>query len=147
DFSDESGNPISVPFVGFSASSITYTIAAKNAFRFTLSGTGSVTKSGSVRITPSDGATPQALAIFGYKPGAVTVSEAGLSGAKGSRFRRYVEASGTVGRVGWVQSGVAIANTSTSQSISVDLELTKLDGTSSGIAKKTITLGPSQKTA
>ena len=46
-----------------------------------------------------------------------------------------------------VHSGVAIANASVTQSISVDLELTKLDGSSSGIPKQTITLGPSQKTA
>ncbi len=147
DFLNDSGNPIDVPFAGFTANSVPYSIDGKNALRFTINGTGSVTKTGYIRITPTTGSTPEALAVFGYRQNNVVVSESGITSIKGSRFRSYIETSGAIGAVGSVQSGLAILNTSTSQTISIDLELTRLDGSSSGIPKKTITLDPNSKIA
>ncbi len=142
DFTDPSGNPVTVPFIGFSASSVEYTLAAKSSLTVTLSGSqiATTTKIGVVKINPTGGsATPTAIAVFGYRRNGITVSEAGLVAARGSRFRTYVEASGTPGAAGSIQSSIAIGNASASSAASVDLELTRLDGTSTGL-KTTVTV-------
>ena len=66
------------------------------------------------------------LVIFSYKPGLITLSEAGVGASSGTAFRMYVESAGSI------QSGVAIAN-NTSKAAAVTLELTNLDGSNTGL--------------
>jgi len=94
---------------------------------------GTATAVGSVRVVPSGGgAAPTPLVVFSYKPASVTVSEAGVPAIQGTAFRMYVESSGAAGQAGNIQTGLAIANTSTSAG-SATLELTRLDGSSAGL--------------
>ena len=115
-------------------SSYSYSISPRSSQRFTTSNPASVSV-GSVRVTPDVGSTsPSGLGIFSFTTGGITVSEAGIPALpEGSAFRVYVEASGTPGQVGAVQSGLAITDTS-GTSNSVTLEVTNLDGSTVGAA-------------
>jgi hypothetical protein len=73
--------------------------------------------------------------IFTYKAGGFTVSEAGVPALRtGSAFRLYAEASGNfdASAVGSIETGIAIAN-SASSAAGVTFELTRLDGSSTGL--------------
>jgi len=109
----------------------TYAIPAHASQELTMAGIGSTT--GSMRVVPLDGdpaAVP--LVIFSYRPGAITVSEAGVPSTSGTVFRSYVESSGVIGHTGSIQSGVAITNNSPAPS-TVRLELNRMDGSSTGL--------------
>src|SRR5437016_7307415 len=95
---------------------------------------GSATTGGSVRVIPADGgAPPIPLVLFSYKPGGtITVSQAGVPSTTGTAFRVYVEFSGTDGQPGAIQSGIAMAN-NTFTPVTVTLELTNLDGSSTNL--------------
>ena len=75
---------------------------------------------------------PSAMAINSYKSGGVTVTEFGTAPLWGTAFRSFVEASGTLGTAGSIQSGVAIANPSP-DAVDVSFELYGLDGVSLGL--------------
>src|SRR5207237_527531 len=94
-------------------------------------------QTGSVRVVPSSGSqTPSALAIFSYRNGGVTVSEAGVPAlTSASAFRTYAEVSGTLGQPGSIQTGIAIAG---NPGIMINFELTGLDGTTIGLATAAI---------
>jgi len=65
----------------------------------------------------------------------------------GNAFRGYVEASGVSGQLGSIESGIAIANT-TSAAVSVTFDISDLTGEFvSGISPVTITLPPAGQTA
>ena len=64
---------------------------------------------------------------------------------KGTAFRAYVEASGTLEQAGSIRSGVAITNTADTSN-TVTLEVTRLDG-SRALAPETLTLPPSGQVA
>jgi hypothetical protein len=103
-----------------------------------MTGSGAVPITASIRINPSTGnTTPVALAVFSYRNDNVTVSEAGLVGSRGSNFRTYVEAGGTAGASGSIQSGLAITNAGSEQA-TVTLELWRLDGTATGLTSMLI---------
>jgi hypothetical protein len=70
--------------------------------------------------------------VFSFKPGAITFAEAGVRGVVGSAFRIYAEENTATAGVGAIQTGFAIANLSADPA-TVNLELTNLDGTSTGI--------------
>jgi Lamin Tail Domain len=144
DFRNPSGQLSPVPLAGLPTpvSSATYSIPARSSLSVLLKGTGLITRTGSVRISPSGGTpTPVAMAVFGYRRNDVVVSEAGLVGITGSQLSTYVEASGAVGAIGSVQSGLAIANAGDKATV-VDLTLTPLDGTTSGTLRASLTLNP-----
>jgi hypothetical protein len=87
---------------------------------------------------PDDGdATPTSFAIFSYKAGGITISEASVQSSTGSAFRTYVEASGTLGSINSIGSGFAVANTS-SAAATITLDLTDLGGKT--LASTTLTL-------
>ncbi len=97
---------------------------------------------GSVRVQPSSGgAAPVPLVVFSYKPGGITLTEAGAPANAGTAFRMYVESSGTSGQPGNIQSGIAVANGGATAA-SVTFELFKADGTSAGLTR-TIPIAPS----
>jgi hypothetical protein len=111
-----------------------YTIAAGSAYKLTTAGTATLANlSGWVRVTPDAGlAAPVGLLVFSNRPGAVTVSESGLSAIPlGSAFRVYTQSNGVFTQKSSMQTGIAIANPTVS-TVTVTLELLRLDGTSTG---------------
>src|SRR5438132_4123374 len=134
EFRGDDGSLTSVSISGQTKSAFTYAVPPRSSQKLATDGTASTVTSGSVRIIPSDGgAAPLPLVIFSYKPGGtVTVSQAGVPSTSGTAFRSYVESSGTTGQPGTIQSGIAIAN-NTSTPITVTLELTNSDGSSTGL--------------
>jgi hypothetical protein len=123
--------PLTVTAGGQTAASFNYAIPRRTSFKLGTAGLLPTTAAGSVRVTPAPGGTsPSSLVIFSYKPGAVTVSEAGVPGIQGTGFRMYAEETAT-GGVGAIQTGIAIANLG-STAATVNLELTDLAGASNG---------------
>jgi len=122
-------------------STFAYVIPPRTSIRFHTAGATSAVRVGSVRVTPAaTNRTPSALAIFSFKAAGVTVTEAGVPAlVSASAFRLYVAASGDL------QSGLAIANTSL-QLLTVNLELTTLDGASVG-SSSTVTIPPQGQVA
>ena len=133
EFRDANGDLTEVTIAGQTGSSFEYLIPARSSQGLTTAGFPSTPTTGSVRVLPTGGGTsPTAVAVFSYKPAGITLSEAGVAPASGTAFRMYVESSGTDGAVGNIQSGIAIANNS-STATTVTLELTDLNGSTSGL--------------
>jgi glucose/arabinose dehydrogenase len=103
-----------------------YSIAARSATRIQTAGTPASTQVGSVRISATT-TTPSAIAIFSFKPGDATVTEAGIPALRnGTAFQVYAEKSGAV------ETGLALANPS-SNPLVVGLSLTRTDGSPTGL--------------
>jgi len=85
-------------------------------------------------VTPTSGSkAPAGVAVFSFKSGGATVSTAGVPASSTSNaFRLYAELSGTLGQIGSIQTGVAIANPGTGTA-SVVFELNTLSGASTGL--------------
>lgn len=132
-FLGPSGSPIEVSIGGQTGSSFSYSIPRRSSQKFVTSGSGAAIQSGSLRIIPASGRTPTASVIFSLKTGRITVSEAGLAASKSPTFRLYVESSGAAGQPGSIQTGFAITNAAAAP-ITVLLELTKLDGSPTGLS-------------
>jgi hypothetical protein len=111
-----------------------YTLPARSSFQLQTPGVANTATTGSVRVVPGSGSkTPSGVAVFSFKTGGVTVSVAGVpSAAALSAVRMYAELSGTPGQIGSIQTGVAIANPSTSPA-PVVFELNTLSGASTGL--------------
>jgi hypothetical protein len=126
------------------ATSVAYSIPANTSRSFRTMGTAS---GGSARLVPDAGQlTPEGLAVFSFRSGPIVVTEAGvpaLTSATG--FRLYTQALGTFGAIGSAQTGIAIANSSSTQA-SVTLELTTLTGGGLGLTD-TIMLTPNEQRA
>jgi hypothetical protein len=117
-----------------------YTVAPRSAFTVSTGGTDPLLRVGWIGVTPASGTrAPSGLGVFSYRSGEVVVTEAGVPALPtASAFRVYVEASGnfSAGEAGSVQTGFAIANSSTSP-VTVNFELTTLDGAATGLAGST----------
>jgi hypothetical protein len=127
-FSNPDGTTGSVTIAGQTSNSFSYSIPAHSSQKLVTSGAGTTTAGGSVSVVPAGNVTPAPLVVFSYKPGQVTVSEAGVPVTAGTALRMYVESAGTSGKPGNIQSGVAVANISSSNA-TVTFEVTQLDGT------------------
>ena len=128
-----SGTPTSVTVGGLAGTIFPYSVPGGSSVSFSTAGTSATLTQGSVRVIPvGDGMAPVPLLVFTYKPGAYTLSEAGVPAIQGSAFRMYAQALGTSGAAGSIQSGFAIANTSASAG-TLTLELTNLDGSTTGL--------------
>jgi hypothetical protein len=137
-FTDPNGQAATLTANGQSLHAFPYSIAPRTSFKLLTAGSGSNVQAGSVQISPGNtSAAPVAEAIFSYRSGGITVSEAAVPSVFGSALRMYVEGSGATGAAGSIQSGVAIANLSSS-SASVNFDLTGLDG--SPLANGSMTL-------
>ncbi len=114
---------------GQTASTSAYSVPVRTSYTLNTSGTPQPAQSGSVRVVPAtNSAAPAGLAVFSYRKDGITVTEAGVSAvSSGSAFRMYVEAYASS-----IQSGVAITTLSNAQA-TVRLELTRLDGSSTGL--------------
>ncbi|HYR83037.1 MAG TPA: choice-of-anchor V domain-containing protein [Terriglobia bacterium] len=132
-FYDDSGSPVTVTIANQLNSSFSYSVPRRSSQKFATSNPPLLQVGGSVRVMPAgDGPVPIPLIVFSYKPSGVVLSEAGVPTTSGTAFRMYVESSGTDGRPGNIQSGIAVANSGFS-STTVSFELTNLDGSSSGL--------------
>jgi hypothetical protein len=138
-----------VQFNGQDSSSTTssYTISPRSSFTVSTSGTGTSVRVGWIRVTPAAGSqAPSGLGVFSFRNGGVLVTEAGVPALPvASAFRLYVEASGnfTAAEIGSVQTGFAIAN-SASNPVTVNFELTALDGSPTGLSGSTTIPGNGQ---
>jgi len=143
-----SGNVQFVSSAGQTVNTVPFTIAANSSTRVATAGVASTTQTGSVLIIPSAGSNaPLPLAVFSYVPlsgisKGITVTEAGVPSVSGSALRVYVESSGTLGAIGSIQSGLAIANSSSS-SVQVNFDLRGLDG--SELATSSLTIPANQQ--
>jgi hypothetical protein len=129
---------VNVNINGTAGSSAPYAVAPRSSQTLVVTPAATGLSYGSVRIVPANaGPVPTPLVIFGYKPGAFTLSEAGVPVTMGTAFRMYVEASAAP----VILSGVAAANT-TSTSATVTFEVMTLAGVPTG-ASVTRTIPPS----
>jgi hypothetical protein len=143
EFRDSAGKPVNVKS-GQTATSFSYSLTQKSSTKFLIASATGDLVIGSVRVVPTGGTvTPVAVAVFSYTRNNVRVSEAGLVGIRGSRFRTYIEYSGIAGMTGSIQPGLAIANTGT-DTATVSLDLTRLDGTSTGLTATVTVPGSGQ---
>jgi hypothetical protein len=125
--------PVNLTVDGRSDNLFVYSIPPRSSVRLSSDGASTAIRSGSVRIVTTN-RLPVALAIFSFKAGGVTVTQAGVPAiGAASAFRMYVEVSGDS-----IQSGIAVANPSATSAV-VTLELTTLTGNSTGLSG-TITL-------
>jgi hypothetical protein len=149
-FTDQTGAATKVTIAGVNNSSFAYSIPAGSSQKLATAGTAGTATApaqGSVTVVPGAGGTsPVALVVFSYRPAGVTVTEAGVPVASGTAFRLNVEASGTTGAVGSIQSGIAVANTSSSPA-TVTFDITDLNGASVGVAPVPIPLPAFGQTA
>jgi hypothetical protein len=82
-----------------------------------------------VRVIPTNGSiTPPAVGLFGFKSGAVTLTETGVGDSIGRSFQIYVEGAAGSATSGSIQTGIALANVLNTPG-NVNLELLRLDGT------------------
>ncbi len=132
-FLTTAGLPNSLTANSQTASTFAYMIPPQSSFDLQTAGAGSAVQSGSVQIVPGTGnGAPVPLSIFSYKPAGITVSEAGVPSVSGATFRMYAEASGVPGTIGSIETGLAIANTSSSPA-TVAFDLTDLNGQELGL--------------
>jgi hypothetical protein len=127
---------VSVNIGGQTATTFPYSIPARTSRVLRTAGTGTAIQSGSVKLNPAAGnRTPVGLGIFSFRKNNITVSEAGVPAVPaGAAFRLYAEASGffNTQQVGSAQTGVAIVNDGSTPA-TVNFELTRLNGTSTGL--------------
>jgi len=146
-FIGQNGSAVNVTVNGQSVSAVPYSVAAQSSQKIVASGPAATILGGSVRVVPSGGTTaPTPLVLFSYKPGQFTLTEVGAQTNSGTAFRMYVENSGAAFQPGNIQSGIAVANTTTGTA-TVTFELFNLDGTSAGLTPATIQLAGSGQVA
>jgi hypothetical protein len=140
-FTDNSGNAITITVDTITASSLSYTVPQKRTVKFILPNAGPTLQTGVVKLTPNTGdRTPVPVAVFAFTKGGVRVAEASVVGTVGTQLRTYVENSGTVGSVGSIESGVAIANADVTPA-TVGLQVFGLDGQLQGATSITVPVG------
>jgi hypothetical protein len=147
-FLGPTGAAANVTIGGQTSSSFSYSIPRRTSQKLSTSGFASTTASGSIPIIPANGGPgPTSLIVFSYKPAGITVSEAGVPVARSSAFRAYVETAGGLGAISSIDSGIAVANTS-SAAANVTFDLTDLTGaTISGITPVIVPLPGNGQTA
>ena len=125
-FLDQSG--MAAPVAVNINPSFIYAVSSRSLQRLQTSRTGTATMSGSVRLIPAANTiAPSALVIFSFRDSGTTVTEAGAPAViAGTAFRLYAEDSASV------KTGIAVVNTS-GNTATVALELSKLDGSSTGL--------------
>ncbi|HYK92147.1 MAG TPA: SBBP repeat-containing protein [Acidobacteriota bacterium] len=130
EFYAATGEPGTVTIDDLTDHKFNWSIPQRSSRVLRTSGSSAATLAGWVLVTPgTDSKAPSGLAIFSYMNLGVTVAEAGAPAAgTGSAFRMYVEASGGEGSI---QTGIAVANPSTSPA-PLTFELSTLSGTGTG---------------
>jgi len=136
EFRNPSGQNTNIGIGGQVNSSFAYSIPPKTSQKLQTSGTSNGITTGSVRVVPATNtAAPAGVVIFSLRTGGVTTSAAGVPPiAPDTAFRMYAEMAGAFANaaVGSIQTGIAVTNLSTTTA-TVNLELFKLDGSSTGL--------------
>ena len=131
--------PLEMTINGVTASEFNYSIPAGSTVRYATSGTSTEVTVGSVEIT-SDvvgpfTSRPFVYAILSMRSGGIIVNETSMAAEPlGTGFRVFVESFSGSGDNEWVQSGVAMANTSADPN-GVVLKVTTLEGTPIGVSR------------
>jgi hypothetical protein len=139
--------PLSLTVNGISGSAFNYSLKPHSSARFSTAGTSANVQVGSVVVTSGLGIAgssdaPIALSIIENRNGGILVSETSVPAApNGTAFRVYMEAGGTNGQAGSIDSGLAVANSSSNVAI-VSVDLTNLDGAPAGVAPATRSVPP-----
>jgi len=133
----------SVQFSGLSSTN--YSIPPRSSSKVATTGATPGILTGSVRVQPDSGSrAPVGVAVFSFKNGGVTVSEAGVPSLRpASVVRLYVESSGSAEQVGSIQSGIALANPSGTATL-VTFELRTATGVSTGLTGSAVLPGNGQ---
>ena len=141
-FRQRSGQDATVVANRETRTSLDYTIPSRTSRKFQISAPSSEILTGSARVVPAAGeSAPSGLVVFSSSNGETTVAEAGVPAvAPGTAFRLYGETAGTVGAIGSIQTGMAIANVADTTT-TVTVELFRLDGSSMEL-KGTLSLPP-----
>ncbi len=105
-----------------------YSVPPAGAVKITLGPVSQGAMTGSVRLVPNpNSVSPAGVAIFSFRKDSITVAQAGVpAAAAGTAFRLYAEGSASI------QAGLAVSNES-NVTASVSFELTRLDGSSTGL--------------
>jgi len=111
-----------------------YSIPPRSAVQITTPDSGSLVRTGVVRITPASGSgVPVASSVFTLVSGGITVTESGVAATGiAQSFRIFAE----VDPARSLQTGIAIANTASSVA-TVQFELLTLNGEQSGYSGST----------
>jgi hypothetical protein len=127
--------PLTMTVQGIAGSTFSYSLPARGAVRMRTESSEPAVQVGSVRITPlSASNVPSVQAILTFRDKGITVTSAGVPATvPGTAFQIYAESAGGFGQPSSIRTGLAIANGSTS-SVAVHLEVTKLDGTDTGLS-------------
>jgi hypothetical protein len=132
-FHDDFGNIVTLTANSTTAASFAYSIPKHSSFKLQTAG-GANEQFGSVTVTPNaSNNTPVSLSVFSYKNGAaVTQTQAGVPSNSGTFFRTYVESTANPNTIGSYDTGIAVANGSTSTG-SVTFDLYTATGASTGL--------------
>jgi hypothetical protein len=126
---------------GTPGETVSYSIPVRSSYRFDTSGLGSSVQVGWIAVTPvsssggpfSSNDVPSAVSLIQLRQGDTTISDTTfIASPKGTNFQLYMEASGVTGQPGSVQSGLVIANPSSTPVIA-QIDLYNLDGTSANL--------------
>jgi hypothetical protein len=130
-FRDSTGAGVTTTIGNQTNSNFSYNIAARSSFKLVTAGNGATTAhTGSIQIVPANSTpSPTPLIVFSFTSGGVTVSEAGVPQTSATAFRTYVEQSGAPGDLDSIQTGLAVANTS-SVAETINYEVFNPDGSS-----------------
>jgi len=124
-FLNPEGIAANVTIAGQTNTKFPYYIPPRSSQKLSTTGERATTTIGSISVVPAGGsASPTPQAVFSGRPSGITVCEAGVTVTTARALRMYVESSGQPGNV---QSGIAVANASSSLA-TVTFELTQLDG-------------------
>jgi hypothetical protein len=127
--------PLTLTVNGQTASSFSYTVPARGSATLETSSPASgVPQVGSIRITPIGGSNaPSAFAVLSFTLNGVMESEATVQAQPpGTALRSFVEVNSNQVVAKAIQSGIAIANNS-STAATVNIELLTIDGSSTGL--------------
>jgi hypothetical protein len=151
-FRNPNGQAVTVSIAGQAGNTFPYSIPPRGSQKLQMSGTSAAILSGSVRVVPAaNGVAPSGIAVFSFRSGTTTISEAGVPAvAPGTAFRVYAETLtvppmttpfGDIPQtIGSIQTGLAVSNL-TDATATVTLELTTLNG-ESAVPVGTLTLPP-----
>jgi sugar lactone lactonase YvrE len=137
-FVDQGGQGVTLS--GQANATLAYSLAPRTPQKFQTAGTGSAIQAGSVRLIADANTTlPSGVAVFSYRNNGITVTEAGVSAmAAGTAFRLYAESSESI------RTGIAVANNA-AQTATATLELSRLDGSSTGLTATMTVPGNGQR--
>ena len=144
-FLSPDGNDQSLTVDGMTGSTVVYSIPAGSSRKLSATGDSS-TLIGSFVVTPDKGKVVASVAtVYVYASNGVTLSTTGAAaGPSSTEFSIYSQLEGTIGAIGSIQMGVALANGG-NEPAEVSYELVRLDGVSSGVSGKLIIPANGQK--